>query len=237
MSLQYVSEELLGDVDVVKAALLENSDSFHFADQRLKNDPYLLRINDIIKNPHNISSYANLDEQVVLAVARWDGLLLPHMPYEWQDSFEIVKVAMEQNELALQYASSRLRSEEAIVLPAIQRNAETYKHIQDSLQNSVDFAVHALSFNLFVLKWMPESLMSSDNFLVLAAGTKWFCKPDAQLPANARLVPQEVRLQLSQLDSRAAQFYRAYADIVATKERLSCQKEHLRHSVALVDCS
>eukprot|EP00928_Gymnodinium_smaydae_P050331 TRINITY_DN3389_c0_g1_i3.p1 TRINITY_DN3389_c0_g1~~TRINITY_DN3389_c0_g1_i3.p1 ORF type:complete len:445 (-),score=64.77 TRINITY_DN3389_c0_g1_i3:298-1632(-) len=223
MSLQFVDEKLSGDADVVKAALLENTDSFRFADPHLKNDPYLLRMIQIVKNPYDTSHHANLDRQVVLAIVRRDGLLLQHMPDAWQDNFEIVKAAMEQNELALQYASSRLRSEKAIVLPAIQRNAETYQHVQEALQNNVDFAVHALSSNLFVLKWMPESLTSSDDFLVLAAGTMWFCEPEAKLPAHARLVPQKVRLQLSQIDPRASQFYRAYASIVETKKRLNRQ--------------
>lgn len=63
------------------------------------------------------------------------GGILGDMPSELRDSFEIVKIAVQQNGCDLEYASDRLRDDREIVLYAVMESAYAKKFASQRLQN------------------------------------------------------------------------------------------------------
>ena len=67
------------------------------------------------------------DKEVVLAAVQQDGLALQFASEDLRADREVVLAAVQQHGLALQYASAELRADREVVLAAVQQNGEALR--------------------------------------------------------------------------------------------------------------
>jgi hypothetical protein len=81
---------------------------------------------------------------------------------------EIVLAAVQQNGLALQFASPEIQAESAIVLKAMQQNVLAFRHASEELKDDYDFVLKAVQQNGLALRYAPVQFQANRE-IVLAA--------------------------------------------------------------------
>lgn len=113
-------------------------------------------------------SVLSLDEKfhnnrdLILLSVKKEGLFLKYYK-EFQDDEEIVLEAVRQNPLALEYASTRMRSNKKIAEEAIKQDNEAYLYISDDLELDNNFTYKMLAVNPYVIYYAPSHIQR--NFL------------------------------------------------------------------------
>ncbi|CAJ1351090.1 unnamed protein product, partial [Effrenium voratum] len=103
---------------------------------------------------------------VVLAAVRSSGWALQHAAALRADA-EVVRAAVEQNGLALQFADAALARDPDLVLAAAARSGRAFAFAAEELRKSRNFALKAVARNGHVLKYVDEAMR--DEELVEAA--------------------------------------------------------------------
>jgi hypothetical protein len=71
-------------------------------------------------------------------------MILEHIPEQYKNNFHVVRAAVSQNGLALQFASERLRNNKDIVLRAVKEDYRAFFRASSSLQQDRDVIVTSL---------------------------------------------------------------------------------------------
>ena len=118
--LQFASETLQGDFDVVLASVRQHADAFAHASQALRGDRAILMA-ALARHPWAFARASDSlkdDKALALRVVQMDGNLLAFASEGVQDSRKVVLAAVEQCGAALQHASPALRGDPGIVRAA-----------------------------------------------------------------------------------------------------------------------
>jgi len=124
LALQYASDELKNNFDIVKLAVGDNGLALQYAGDELKNNFDIVKA--AIENNPSALQYASNElknnfDIVKLSVGN-NGLALQYASDELKNNFYIVKLAVGDNGLALQYASNELKNNLYIVKTAVENN-------------------------------------------------------------------------------------------------------------------
>lgn len=140
--LQFASDRLKNDRDIVLAAIKKEGLALEYAAQVFKND-----------------------NEIVLTAVRQDGYALMLASAALKGNKEIVLAAVLQNGCALQYASDALKNEKEIVLSAVQQDGYALCFASDLLKNDKDIVRAALQNYDKALYFASEQLKKDPEFL------------------------------------------------------------------------
>jgi hypothetical protein len=135
LALQFASEKLRADPDVVKIAVAQNPKSLEYADlHRMRADSRQHWLGEVGKNGmllQNAPDAIKQDRIVVLAAMNQNGLAFNHLPCECESGLrrEALLAAVAQNGLALEFGSAQLRADPDIVAAALAQNPEAIHHV------------------------------------------------------------------------------------------------------------
>ena len=139
-NLQFASEELCDDEEVVGVALGRCCGAFEFASERIQND----------------MAYARQ------AVSE-DGDLLQHAGIELQDDLALVTVGLP---FSFKYASERLRDDPILAKRVISENAQYYRYLSPRLKADITFAQIAVHSDERLLFSAPMEVRHDSRLLV-----------------------------------------------------------------------
>jgi hypothetical protein len=135
LALQFASEKLRADPDVVKIAVDQNPKSLEHADlHRMRADSRQHWLGEVGKNGmllQNAPDAIKQDRIVVLAAMNQNGLAFKHIPHDVKSGLrrEALLAAVAQNGLALQFGSAQLRADPDIVAAALAQNPQAISHV------------------------------------------------------------------------------------------------------------
>lgn len=220
LQLEFCSEELQNDLDVVIEAILNSPIAIQYASPRIRQNRQVALI--AAKLNGNILSYLTeglrKDKELVLTAVSNHGLALRFAPTfandkqivytavtnmssalqfasaEFKDDYELVKMAVsEPQSHALAMASNRLKNNKTIVLEAITNgHGSQYSYASSSLQYDEDVAIAALK------KWpaIIISLKCYNNLRVMLEAAKLtgsaFNRASERIQENAEFVKTAV---------------------------------------------
>ena len=121
-ALQYASEELKGDREIVQAAVSQVGYALQFASAQLRGD-----------------------REIVLVAVSQKGYALRYASDEMKGDREIVLAAVSQSKYALQYASAELRGNQEVVLAAVRQDGKALEYASDKLKDDPYIVMHAFA--------------------------------------------------------------------------------------------
>ena len=168
MLLQYASEQLKDDKDVVRVAVKNNGKALKFASEELKRDKEVVRV--AVKNNGKAFKLASKelkgDRELVLAVVQEDGFLLSFASEELRGDREVVLAAIHNYGRALDFASEELRGDREVVLAAIRNYGCALDFASELLQKNEEVAFAAVQRNEKALEYVSEELLHNKLFLI-----------------------------------------------------------------------
>ncbi|WP_257266400.1 DUF4116 domain-containing protein, partial [Endozoicomonas sp. ONNA2] len=144
-----------------------------YASQRLRNDKDLV-LSIIAKYPDDlecVSRELKNDKDVVMTAIKQDGDLLQYASPEFQDNDEIVVAAIKQSGSALEYASDRIRSDKNIIQIVIADKVRFLKCASKTLLKDREYILGLIKHTPRALMYVDYSLESDDTFLRSAIRT------------------------------------------------------------------
>lgn len=169
--LEYFSNEMKRDKDVVMEAVKKNISCLNSADDELTSDrDFMLECARLTRSTlsfahrdlfddrefvqrvvklhqgvfHEASERLKNDKQVVLDAVRYDGLSLKHVSETLQNDEEVVLTAIRENGRAFKFASSELKSKKEIVLEAVKKDGRAIGHVPDIFYEDKDIMLEAI---------------------------------------------------------------------------------------------
>lgn len=142
--------ELQKDVDIVKEASRDRNPEFNGViamynrmHKEARQDPEVCRV--LMKADPRVFPYLEYkDENIIIQGLEFDGKNLVHVP-EINDIYKYVKLAVNQDGLALEYASRRLKDNDDIVISAVKNNGWAINLASSRLQETQDIIDMAIS--------------------------------------------------------------------------------------------
>jgi len=133
--LQYASDKLKGDKDVVLLALIKDSiAALFYASDKLKGD-----------------------KDVVVTAVGQNGMALYYASNELKGDKDVVVTAVKQNVKSLKYASYTLQCYD-VVLAAVKENADALKYVSNELKSDKEFILKAMKENNWALQYASNEL-------------------------------------------------------------------------------
>lgn len=157
----------------------KNNNILLYAPDKFKNNFYMAMY--IIKSG-NVMSYKYFSNEIMnnyeiaLLAVEYDGNQLQYMSPEFQDDYDIVSVALNNNlnnitnsPNIIKYASNNLRDNKLLVTKAIrQTKGYAYKYISNRLKNNKNIIMDALKCSLneqnTILRYVPSKLQNNLEF-------------------------------------------------------------------------
>eukprot|EP00928_Gymnodinium_smaydae_P096262 TRINITY_DN8461_c0_g2_i1.p1 TRINITY_DN8461_c0_g2~~TRINITY_DN8461_c0_g2_i1.p1 ORF type:complete len:328 (-),score=54.04 TRINITY_DN8461_c0_g2_i1:339-1322(-) len=159
MALQFASPSLKEDRDLVLRAVATNVHALQFAGPALRADvDFALQVIE-----HNVQSLSYLpeffaslsDRAMAEAAMRRNTKCFEMLPEKWRDDDRFAEQAIMEDGLALQQASQRLRSTKAFVLLSLARNGEALQYVLGDCRNDTDVVACAVLQTCYALKHVP----------------------------------------------------------------------------------
>ena len=145
--LQYASDELKDNENIVRGAVLRWWGAIQYASNRLRNKKEIAliavngyscyKLNDALSM---ISLDLKNDFDVVLMAVKRDGLALRHASEEMRDHAIIIMEAIKKNPMALQYASEKMRDNLEIVTEVEKSSRYALNFASQRLRNAMGIA-------------------------------------------------------------------------------------------------
>ena len=167
-SLRKASKELKKDMDIIKAAILNNSSAFTKIDAEFlpilkQNKPFFL---DVLKKNGLILEYASNelkgDIDIVSTAISQNGMALKHASDELQNNKDIVLNAVKQSGMVLEYAPL-LQNDKDIVLQAVKQNGFAIQFASDDLKENKEIVIEALKQDSRSSIWIPKKCCENDT--------------------------------------------------------------------------
>lgn len=109
-----------------------------------------------------------------------DGRQLASLNPEFQNNFDIVMAAVQQNVWALEFASERLQDDPEIVMAAVQQTGKAYHFISDAkLKNDIRYVLNLASTK--EIKNLQEKLTGNLQVLTVEQAEKFMQEPGNSL--------------------------------------------------------
>ena len=120
-------------------------------------------INKLNSTSSQIQKLTKIKEILEIEIVRENGT-----PIFASSNKDIVLAAVQQNGLALDYASKELRNDPEIVLEAVQKNGEAFKFASEELKKDRAFVLKAVQQDVSALQFASE-ILKADNLFILEA--------------------------------------------------------------------
>ncbi|KAG2375391.1 hypothetical protein C9374_010014 [Naegleria lovaniensis] len=189
-ALSYASESLKKNKPFIMLALSISSLCIAYAalDLTHDRDVCLLALRNAGPNKHiilrHINSLLYFDEDFLKECVTIDGLTLSYAPtVEMTKNKEIVRMALKQNGLALQYAHSSLRDDEEMVREAIEQDGESIMYASEACRNNPEIVRLALTRSKMALMYCSERLREDESTVMYAVS----CHPSSFKFASEKL--------------------------------------------------
>lgn len=170
MVLNYVSERLRGNFDIVLAAVKQNPKSIRFVNERsiFENEEIAQIV--LIKEGKALEFFSpeiRSNKQLVIMAVKSDqiGSVLQYVSDDLKNDFDVANAAVENYGLALKFVSDVLKDNDAIVLKAIQQTGLAIIHASERHRNNREIVLLALKNSQNVpAEYMkiPYKLLSED---------------------------------------------------------------------------
>jgi hypothetical protein len=186
--LQYASESLRDDMEVVLAAIQNDGKAISHVSDNLKNNVDL--VFDSLKNSAGLSyfNYLPLElqnrENLLLALKNGGGLI-GDIPINLRSDKEIVMFAVKDYGENLCQASTELKNDKEIVLAAVKSSGEVLENVSNELRNDPEIVLAAVSQNGAALKFASEELKNNLQITKTAVSNKHCSLSNSYLPALA----------------------------------------------------
>lgn len=191
-NLQYVSENLKDDFDVVSKAIKNYPFAIQHASDRLKDNKEIGLIiagsygsafsdlSDNLKNvpeivlqslTNNPSIYIYLNDDFknnreYALLASKSGSNLKSMPLKFQDDKEIVMNALKDSHYSFEYCSNRLREDIDVLKVYVKRNNwSNYKDLKDQLYNNKEKLMALCEFSGDLIQWANPQLRNDKELI------------------------------------------------------------------------
>lgn len=177
MALEYISEDLANDPEIVDRALSPISNTLkaacpeaakYIGKTLLANETLMISL--IVTHPaifQFLPSYQN-NRKAVLAILAKDGLQLKHVHPDLKKDKEVVVAAIKQNGMALQFAHGDLKKDWDIYLASLANHSLAWQGSPE-LKGEWDEALVQIGKNAAAIKSVNEKLRSHKSFLMAAA--------------------------------------------------------------------
>ena len=171
-ALEWASDGMKDDKDVVLAAVQEWTPALEWASDRLKNDTdvVLVAVKSVGYALEWASDRLKNDKDIVLAAVK-TGTALEWASDRMKDDKDIVLAAVKRRGgavFALECASDRLKNDTDVVLAAVKRHGWALRYASPLLQDDTDVVLAAVKTHGFALRHASDR-MKDDKELVLAA--------------------------------------------------------------------
>jgi hypothetical protein len=137
LKLEFLDEIFRNDIDVVLAAIQENPYALEYASLDCRNNP--LVVIPALEADYDVYKYVGrdfkIDRNTALNLVKEDGLRLEYLIYAYKDDEEIVRLAIQQNPVALSLASPRLKKDVDFVLDNIRGQEWAIENADSSIVN------------------------------------------------------------------------------------------------------
>ena len=161
-ALEYASEDLQDDFEVVLSAVNTLGSSLEFASPALQNDRQIV-LAAVFENKHALvyaSSELRSNRVFMLARVRHDFKALQVASLALQTDPEVVRVAILQDPLALQYASYQLRSDPEFMLETMRQDVNALRWATEELQKDPEFMLSAVRESGLALKYASAEIQN-----------------------------------------------------------------------------
>ena len=172
--LYYASEKLKNDREIALVAIKHNGLALSCLSEKLRNDKeiVLLAINNgIFQTLRYASEELKNDKEVVLTAVKKSGYALKYASDELKNDREIVLTAVKNDGNAFEYASEELRNDKEVVLEAIKRGGANLLYAGEKMQNDKDVVLQAVRLNEEAFEYASESLQNDPD--VINAFKEW----------------------------------------------------------------
>ena len=159
MALQYCTEEMKADYEIVLAALQSNSKAVLFADARWQED----------LGYHTVDDFDESELKSVLGLIKHGGQNLDNAPRKFKRSFLVCLLAVQNDGLALKYADDTLKDCKEIVLEAVKQNGLALQYASDALRRDKELDMQAVRNNGYAWQFISEDSMGDYNILSCAS--------------------------------------------------------------------
>jgi hypothetical protein len=177
--LEFLSDEMKDDKDVVFAAVNTNCYAAFYASPNLWGDKeFVLYVLDRFVSdggypPSNIlpmvsKELLNDKDIIIAATERLYCKPLRYASESLRDGKEIVIIAVNYNGCSLKYASKSIRDDKEIVLAAVQKSGWAIKYASEPLRDNKDMNIAAVQSDGMTLEILSKK-MRSDEEIIMAA--------------------------------------------------------------------
>lgn len=186
--LQYASESLRDDMDVVLAAIQNDGKAISHVSDKLKNNVDL--VFESLKNGAGLSYFKYLPLELqnrknLLLALKNGGGLIGDIPINLRSDKEIVMFAVKDYGKNLCQASTELKNDKEIVLSAVKSSGEVLENASDELRNDPEIVLAAVSQNGAALKFASEGLKNNVEITKIAVSNKHCSLSNSYLPSLA----------------------------------------------------
>ena len=121
-----------------------------------------------IKDGMSISYYVNMEREETLKKVQNNGLALKYASDELKNDREVVLKAVQQFGWALEFASDELKNDKEVVLEAVQEYGYALEYASNKLKNDREVVLIAVQQNGDALEFASDEL-KNDKYVVLKA--------------------------------------------------------------------
>lgn len=173
--LEYASELLRDDIDVVLAAIEKDGKAILYASDNLKNNVDL--VSQALKNGAGLSYFNYLpfklqNRENLLLTLNNGGGLIADIPTNLRSDKEIVMIAVKYYGKNLRQASTELKNDKEIVMAAVKSCGEMLEYTSDELRNDPKIVLAAVTENGAALKFASEELKNNREIAITAVRNK-----------------------------------------------------------------
>jgi hypothetical protein len=171
-ALAYVSDRLAQNMslyEMAKPACLEaikkSPTEYKYASEALQKDDDIL-VELVTQEPIRIKYFLAQNtvksNKMILRIVSHNALVLEHLTDAFKNDIQVVFLAIQQNVLALKYASYSLRNNKDVILTAMRKSPyETFMHMEDALKKDEDVLYTAACAMIEQKLPFPEGLAVS----------------------------------------------------------------------------
>ena len=161
-ALEYVSEELRADREVVLTAVNQNGTALGFASKELQadRDVVLAAVTNMGYAIRDAAPHLQADREVVLTAVTNNGDSLRYVLPEYTEDLKVVLTAVTHNGNSLLYASQKFKADREVVLTAVTKNGEALLYASETLKEDREVVLTAVSQNGWALKDASKELQA-----------------------------------------------------------------------------
>lgn len=167
-ALEYAGELPKNDKEVVLEAVKQNGSALEYAGDLLKNDKEVVL--EAVKQCGRALEYAGElpknDKEVVLEAVKQDGFALEYAGDLFNNDKEVVLEAAKQYIGALEYAGENIRKNKQFILEAVKQNGNALRYVDDLLKNDKEVVLEAVKQDGEALDYAGKKLMKDKLFIL-----------------------------------------------------------------------